>query len=71
MTTVVVVYIFIHYRYAITPLTKCSFAFICNMALTAFEFTGFFLTSIAHKRVHVIFFKHLAQSRCRQRPTKT
>lgn len=41
--TVEVFYTFIHYSYTITPLTLCSFTFICNMALTAFEFVRLFL----------------------------
>lgn len=41
--TVEVFYTFIHYSYTITSLTLCSFTFICNMALTAFEFVRLFL----------------------------
>lgn len=41
--TVEVFYTFIHYSYTITPLTLCSFTFICNMALIAFEFVRLFL----------------------------
>lgn len=41
--TVEVFYIFIHYSYTISPLTLFSFTFICNMALTAFEFVRLFL----------------------------
>lgn len=41
--TVEVFYTFIHYSYTITPLTLCSFTFICNMALTAFEFVQLIL----------------------------
>lgn len=41
--TVEVFYTFIHYSYTITPLKLCSFTFICNMALTSFEFVRLFL----------------------------
>lgn len=43
LPTVEVFYTFINYSYTITPLTLCSFTFICNMALTAFEFVRLFL----------------------------